>query len=304
MRACFLGLVVAALAGCASEWNETSATTSSSLMQRFRLFRPGLGPDTVPLEITVVRQPLGGRTVNEEIWREADEQVIPLEMRGTLEANGYRIGTIGGTAPPVLQTLLASPRSVASAQRAALKLGKPLFVPLGRGDTPCALKVVQEGETTALTLDKAQCGLALEIALADDGDLVLRFEPRVRHGDQQLSPRPAADRSDWTLTAGRPEEKYPRLAWEVSLAANEYVLIGGLPDRPHTLGHGSFIRVEEDSASQDVLVIRATRPPGGPLTVTSQRPPSPTEPVPLALQSIATKGKAANRGQSPEGKSP
>jgi hypothetical protein len=276
-------------------------------MERLGLSRPDLLADTIPVEIAIVRQPLGEPLLDHELWREADEQVVPLEMRGLLEANGFRCGTISGAAPPALQRLLSSPRSCTSTQLAAIRARRPLFLPLGSKDVAGALKVVHDGDTLAHTYEQAQCGLSLELRVSDEGELVLHFEPRVRHGRSQLTPCPATDRSDWTLLAGQPEEKYPRLAWQVSLTANEYVLIGGLPSRLQTLGYWSFIRATEETPSQELLVIRATRTPNpSPFagTVTSLRVASLAEPVPLALQSIATKPRAVTRGQSAPEESP
>jgi hypothetical protein len=66
------------------------------------------------------------------------------------------------------------------------------------------------------------------------------------------------------LREQRPTDRYPELGWEVTLAANEYVVVGGRYERPQTLGHACFIQGGEAAHGQRLLVIRAARVGGAP----------------------------------------
>jgi hypothetical protein len=136
-------------------------------------------------------------------------------------------------------------------------------------------------------------------SLTDDGRIRLHFTPQVRHGEEAVRPGPAADRSGWVMQAQRPTESYEALGWDVTVAPNEYVIVGARSNKPATLGHASFVRPGEAVPVQRLLVIRTTRPDKG------LEPPAPAEASqevsmrskvpPLALQASCT----AMRGGSP-----
>jgi hypothetical protein len=60
-----------------------------------------------------------------------------------------------------------------------------------------------------------------------------------------------------------PTESYAALGFEVTLAPNEYILVGGRFDKPETLGHQCFVRADETKPVQRLLVIRTSRPAPG-----------------------------------------
>jgi hypothetical protein len=77
----------------------------------------------------------------------------------------------------------------------------------------------------------------------------------------------------------QPDEAYPWLSWELTVAANEYVVVGTRLDRPGTLGHCCFLHGEGRPPVQRLLVLRTARAPGRPaLDESLSRSP------PLALQ--------------------
>jgi hypothetical protein len=73
---------------------------------------------------------------------------------------------------------------------------------------------------------------------------------------------PAWERAASVDLQGQDQEssqRFSSLSWEITLAPNDYLLIGGRYDRPNTLGWQSFIRTDEDTPVQRLLVIRTTR---------------------------------------------
>jgi hypothetical protein len=103
-----------------------------------------------------------------------------------------------------------------------------------------------------------------------------------------MVPRPSVDRSgiySWMLQEQRPTETYAHLSWEVTLAPNEYVVVGGRLDQPQTLGHQFFIRGDEPNPVQRLLVIRTARLQPG---LESADDPSLHRNPPLALQAAMT----------------
>src|SRR5215469_16507253 len=62
--------------------------------------------DHVALELFFVRVPLGDQTVLQPLWSDVDEQMIPLDVRRRLAANGFVAGQIGGQLPAAVTDLL------------------------------------------------------------------------------------------------------------------------------------------------------------------------------------------------------
>jgi hypothetical protein len=100
--------------------------------------------------------------------------------------------------------------------------------------------------------------------------------------------RPAEDRSGWLMDTRRPKEDFTVFSWEATLAPNEYLVIGGRYDKPETLGHQCFVRSEEATPVQRLLVIRccSVKPSATPLATSAPGGEEDTgdKGLPLALQ--------------------
>ncbi len=302
-------------AGCADRQQ-----VASNWLDRFRALRPGFNAENVQIEVSLVRQQLGDPYLNHDLWDMVDEQALPLDQKPVLAANGFRVGTVGGTVPGELQNLLThEPKDAgirlasktegngASARRLTIKVGHPYFLPLGPADRPATLKVARNGQQSRLELEKTQFGVFIQPAVSPDGETVLRFEPAVRHGDNNLMPKPTEDRSDWTLLTTRPEERFPSLGWEITLPPNEYLIVGGLVQQPGTLGHYSFVQDDMRSPGQWLLVVRSCRPQQvsahhySPVAQADGEPQSAKKrgPLPLALQSLLPRNQPAPQVRPP-----
>jgi hypothetical protein len=281
-RAVLLQLLAVGLSGCAQAHKQTTAW-----FDRFRYLGPK-GPDVIQMDVALVERPLGDGYLNRSLWTVADEQVIALDSKAILEDNGFRIGQIGGITPVELQSLLTSERSCANPRRIQLRAGKSTVLELGPEMGECRFQLAKDGEPSPVTMPHAQPTLEIHPSLTEDGRTRLRFVPIVQHGDANLIPKPAPDRSGWLLVQERPSQRYSELAWEVTLAPNEYLVVGGRFDRPETLGHQCFLRRDEATPVQRLLVIRTGRslqevqPP-----IASGQPKAP----PLACQATWTKAR-------------
>jgi hypothetical protein len=255
-QALLFGLWTCWLCGC------TSGPTlrTNSWLDRFLQPAGPTGPDVVQMDVALLERPLGDPYINRDLWMDADEQIVSLDSKAVVEDNGFRIGEIGGITPVGLQTLLTSERSCANPRRLRAHAGKATKLVIGPEMPLCRFQIQRQGGTLQVALERAQCSLDVETSLTSDGRTRLRFVPQILHGETSLLPRPAADRSGWILKEERPTERYPQLAWEVTLAPNEYVIVGGRYERPETLGHQCFLRGDEATPVQRLLVIRTSRP--------------------------------------------
>jgi hypothetical protein len=248
-----LGLLAGLFVGCVTNKPEVSV----SLLKRLQPLQGPTGPDVVHVEVALIERPVGDRYLNQDLWPLADEQVVGLEQKAVLEDNGLHVGQIGGIPPTGLQALLTSANSCANPRLWQMHAGKSKAVMLGSTRTLCQFLLKPQGEPHKVSLEQAECTLLVVPTLTPDGHIQLHFTPQVLHGETNLLPCPAPDNSGWVLQEQRPTEVYPDLSWEVVLAPNEYVVIGGRYDQPQTLGYQFFVDCERPPPVQRLLVMRA-----------------------------------------------
>lgn len=253
------GLVAAMLAfltaGCAT----SLPAPPSTWFNKFRQGTQPTTPDIVQMDVALIERPLADAYINHDLWTDADEQVVG-DRHSVLEDNGFRIGQIGGITPTGLQELLTSKHCCANPRRIQTHAGKPTLLYLGPTTPQARYQVVQQGGATQISLDQAQCVLEVVPMLAANGRTKLRFTPLVQHGERTLQPYPAPDHSGWMLKDQQPTEHYADMSWEITLAPNEFVVVGGRYDRTDSLGHQCFVRRDESQPVQRLLVIRTGRP--------------------------------------------
>jgi hypothetical protein len=247
-----LGLWAGSFAGCVAGQPMPAASWREALT-------PPDGPDVVRLETALIEVPVGDRFINHELWTLADDQVLRLEQQALLEENGFRVGQFGGVTPAELQTLLVAKRTWGNPRRIQQHAGMPARLPLGPMLPVCRFDLRLEDRTTPVSLEQAECALVVVPTLTADGRTRLQFTPEIPHGQATVMPQPTADRSTWMFQKQQATETYPALSWEVTLEANEFVIVGGQLDRPDTLGHRCFVRGEEAVPRQRLLVIHTAR---------------------------------------------
>ena len=85
--------------------------------------------------------------------------------------------------------------------------------------------------------------------------MTLAFVPAIQHGTRPVWLAPIVDDEP-----AAPAETFPALGWEVTVAAGEFVVIGGSFEKPDTLGHTFFVDPAGPKPVQRLLAIRAVRP--------------------------------------------
>jgi hypothetical protein len=250
-----LGLLTALLAGCTG--GETTHVTS--WWGGGQPLQVPSGPDIVQMHVALIERPVGDAYLNDRLWTLADEGAVPTDRKGVLEDNGIRIGQVGGLPPPELLTLLTSARSCANPRLIQLHTGNGKDLLLGPAQPVCRFQLGQDGATEEVALEQAQVMLTVVPALAPEGRIRLRFTPQVEHGERKLVPCPAEDHSGMVLLPKRAVNRYAGLGWDVTLAPNEYVVVGARADRPGSLGYQAFVRADESPPVQRLLVIRTSR---------------------------------------------
>lgn len=283
-RSLILLIVSGLVVGCVAPPQERPA----SWLGRLRAPPTITGANRVVMEAALIERPVGDPGINQELWGSIDEQVIPLERKGLITDNGFRIGIISGMPPPGLLTLLTSERSCPSPRRIIHQAGEDTSLLLGQTIEQCRFQLWSNGSAETIELEQAQGTLLVVPTLTADGRTQLKFTPQVQHGVGSPMPRPVADRSgtySWMRKEQRPLESFAGVEWEVTLAPNDYVVVGGAIDRPETLGHRFFIRADEPVPVQRLLVIRTNR----------TRPGVKDEAAPNGVPSLALQAQLAGR---------
>ncbi|GIW78912.1 MAG: hypothetical protein KatS3mg105_0719 [Gemmatales bacterium] len=257
MRRMLIVMLPVFLAGCLTN----KSAQPKNWLNRFGPFRGPTGPDVVVIDAALLQCTIGDHYINRELWTQTDEQVVEPEKRAMLDENGLRVGQVGGITPPKLLEMLTSERTCVNPRRIMIRAGHSTRFRLGPTLEQCRFVVKANDKEREIDVARADCSLVITATLTPTGETRLRFTPEVQHGDSQLLPAPADDRSGWELKQQRPTESFPALSWEVTLAPNEYLIVGAQYDRPGTLGHECFIQRDKNAPGQRLLVLRTGRAP-------------------------------------------
>jgi hypothetical protein len=291
----WLGLVLPiALGGCVG----FDAERAPALLKRSSAYV--LPRDYVQMDVALLERPLGETYINKDLWDSIDENVVALEQRPALDDNGFRVGQIVGMPPGGLQGLWQSKRACLTPRRWMLPTGpaadnakRPRLL-LGPVRAESRFLLKQDGQNSDVVLYDAQFQLEVEPQLTNDGKIRLRFTPYIEHGERMRTVVVPRERLDFVVQVEKPSKTYPRLAWQLTLAPNEYLVIGTRYELPDTLGYQTFTQEEGPAPMQRLLVIRATRSPDGVETdlPTLEDLARASGPPPLALQATLTAVRA------------
>jgi hypothetical protein len=252
--------------------------------------------DTIVLDVAVIEAEASDQFLAQEIWSLADDQVVPLEQRWLLEENGLRVAQVGGVLPVGLEQRLSSHRTCPDPRRLKVRAGKETAVYGGPTLPHCEFQLRQDGDSIPIVHDDVECVLTVTATPMAEGRTRLRFVPTLFLGKRAPVYKPAADRSGWIFSEDQATHALP-LAWEMSLAANEYVIVGAGPKGADALGSLYF-------TSQDrrrLLTIRLTPAPDS-LRAESSREAEGEQPAPenklappLAEQAVLSSRESVRR---------
>jgi hypothetical protein len=287
------GLVGGCLAG--EPARPTSVTEHFSPLER-----PAIA-NAIYMQTALLEAPVGDRYLNKDLWNQADDLVLTVDQKGLLEDNGFCVGQVGGVTPPEFLARLTSERSCVNAKLHQAPLDTPVAINLGPPLAKCQFKIERDSGRTPVDVEDAQCRMEIVPSTAPDGRTRLRFTPLVQHGKPGQFYQPTADRSGFMLNDQRPIERYTALAWEVTLALNEYAVVGACYDKPDTLGARCFVRTDEQLPRQRLLVVRTCRPVAGVALddglIDGGEPPWSGRSLPLAVQALLSAPASRSRSE-------
>lgn len=235
---------------------------------------PRMHADSVVLEVSFVRFPLGQEALNGPLWSEVDEQQISTAARQALVQQAFRAGVLAGYLPAPLQELLGEeltptegtdttllsfePESKVTTKHVQLRAGKRLE--LVASETYPRLTLLEprpDGALAGRDFEKADCRFNLTPQPLADGRVRLTLVPEVQYGDArpQLTSKPEMGLMVFEST--RPRRVFDDLRIEAELAPGEILILGAAPNQSGSLaGHFFTTALAASVPQQKLLLIR------------------------------------------------
>jgi len=291
-RAIWLGILICSTAGCLND----RPAKSTSLIDRVRGMGGPTGPDAVFIEYALIERPAGSAGINREAWANVDEQVLASDKRALLSENGLRVGIVGGLLPSEIEAMIANPKSAIGHRQRRLYANNAAVLPMN-GPVPVAeyqMLASLDGKPATLKFEQAQFSLNITPSFAADGRIKVKSCPEIEFNDRKSWLPTGAAGSAWA--GNKPAEKPESLAWEVSLSAREFAIVGSHHERGNWIGNQIFTGTVGHDKVQRLLIVRA-----GKLAATEDGSTAPLAAptkdgvVPLAAQASTS----AVRGQRP-----
>jgi hypothetical protein len=258
-RALWAFVLCAAAAGCLTRGDRPSGESIA------RSLAPVTPLEGVYLESVLLERPLGDPFLDRELW-EAALPVGSQESRVLLAENGLRAAVLSGNPPQKFQTMLESDSEAVNPRGLTFASRREEVLPTSGPHAECEFRLLADlaRERTAVSLDRARCGILVRPEAAEDGRVKVACEPQIQHGQRRELLRPSEDGTGWVKFEEVPLARYQPLAFEVTLGRNEFLLVGWRADQPGTLGQALFGVEAGGQARQRVLVVRARLPNAAP----------------------------------------
>ncbi len=213
---------------------------------------PAATEPTVTFDTRLVEQPLGDEYLTRGVWKDLTDP-LPHKLSALLRVNGVRVGVRSGSLPGELAKLAADDIALSPTLRRG-KIDAPKPLPINGPLPACQFAVVPTltNDPKAFSLERAECGLILSGTPTADGRVVVRCRWAVQHGEVRPRWTPTAD-GEFDRTEGRSAEGFDPLNFEVTLAADEVLVVGTTAKPDGTLGGAYFTH----EGKQRAAVVRA-----------------------------------------------
>ena len=228
---------------------------------------PRMSRDTVVVEMLTVEMPINHPAEEDAMWREVDEQHLPVELRKRLSAAGVRCGIAGSELPLVLQGLIADVDdeaqivgeggrmlSVTRPSRQRLQCRKGDRHQLLLSDVQEELSILwrDEGRIRGATYLDAQPLVVLRCFPQRNGQASFNLEPQIHHGDPRN--RWVGRDGMFLMETGKERKVFEDLAMQFKLSPGEYLVVSSTSEN-QGLGERLF-QVIGDERKKKVLILR------------------------------------------------
>lgn len=233
-------------------------------------------PRYCKLDTAIVIRPAGHPAVEEAAWRNADEQVVPLELRQALGANGLRIGVITGELPAEIADAFQEHPPLKTIDWVHFDLPEGVQTPITvrprispeESTEPSVVTLLVNRRGKVEGKDYADAN-GLITATADQKgsrEVALRLVPSIQYGPKKagytgIQNAGAFAPQEFTFRSEQQEDARRDLAVTLDIQPGQYVVIGCRAQQERSLGSFLFSQVEPNTqrAMQSILLIQAGR---------------------------------------------
>lgn len=226
-------------------------------------------PKTVSLEVTFARAEVSDAAWQDDLWKLTDEQILPLEVRTRLAANGLRAGLLSG--PP--------PADIAARLEPVAPPDDPEALPAADAERPAVVRRLlnllpgRDNEVVATTRPgdlilfehdgadvhggtyrDATAYFALKAWPAADGRVRIELVPTIKHGPLERSW--IGDEGAFRLETGQRREPLDRLAIAAAIPPGGTLFVGGVGETASAAGDAFFTERADARPTRRVLAIR------------------------------------------------
>lgn len=224
------------------------------------------GPKRVGMKIATLIAPLKDPSIDQSIWRTCDEQVLPTNLKESLQRNGIRVGLLRSSLPSEVEELMKHSGPAGQIVE-PLVVNQPFNEPVKIATAesrPEISLLVDSGMGVAGKVFKDASGFFRVAGLLDDqAGVILKVTPEIHHGKNasQITPSQAGanpfEPGQLLIKSGQTEEMFRDLAANVRIEPGQCLVIG--LDSSREGGLGWFLltdppREEKETRQKLILV--------------------------------------------------
>lgn len=197
-------------------------------------------PRTIPVELVFVRHLEGDAELTDDLWKLADEQLLPADVRRRLNANGLRVGIVTARLPPALAqrftAATADPADEALPETAMIEApavvrrtlrllpGRENEIVAAGGLAEIVLLERDDERVRGATYRDASAIFSLRTWPAADGRVRMQVSPLIKHGPHERTW--VGDDGAFRLETGQRRELLDGLRFEMDVASEAWLLVG------------------------------------------------------------------------------
>ena len=258
-----VSLAVSTLMGCSLFPTEDAVSQAESRRPSLPPIRAG--QNAIQLEVLFVERPADDPLLGPLLWREIDQiGAIPAETRELLHQNGFRVGHVGSSLPPTVQTLLGivgkedvgdnADAKPLIGSRKCLPPGMDTEVQTGEERESCRVRIVQGEQAQSHEYQFARSLFRMKSARLQDGWVRIDFQPEIHHGENRVRHTPTDE--GWAYRSRQNVDARHAHQFSLTMNVGEMAIITAAPDQPDSMGDLFFCRDDHGIKKQRVLIVR------------------------------------------------
>jgi hypothetical protein len=225
-------------------------------------------PKRCLLKVAILSRPFGDPTINDVVWRVADEQVIPPLERRAWEVNGLRIGRIVGDLPLELEAILkeTAPQKKVTPTNFFVDSGEPTLIIVSATVEEASLLLNRDNRIFGNDYKDASGFFRVIPQHEGINNVSLRLVPEIHYGPvqrtfQALPTAAPIGPQEFMINSGQQEETIRELATTLVLEPGHIAVIGSRPEYKRSLGNFMLTQAvaHSDQRLEKIIMIWASR---------------------------------------------